>query len=48
MKRIPDNLSDLLIARKPLDIELEDGVKVNYPKFEKDLLPIPGLEAKKD
>ena len=31
------------LATEKLEIDLDDGVKVNYPKFGKALKPIPGL-----
>jgi hypothetical protein len=32
-------------ATRQVEIDLDDGVKVNYPKFAKALKRIPGLEA---
>jgi hypothetical protein len=34
-----------LLASQPISIDLDDGVKVNYPKFGAALKKIPGLEA---
>jgi hypothetical protein len=34
------------LANQRLEIDLDDGVKVNYPKFGAALKKIPGLEAK--
>jgi hypothetical protein len=36
------------LATQQVEIDLDDGVKVNYPKFGKALKKIPGLEAKED
>ena len=36
------------LATEQVEIDLDDGVKVNYPKFESALKKIPGLEAKED
>ena len=36
------------LATEQLEIDLDDGVKVNYPKFGAALKKIPGLEAKED
>ncbi|MCC5808695.1 MAG: BREX-1 system adenine-specific DNA-methyltransferase PglX [Opitutales bacterium] len=36
------------LATEQVEIDLDDGVKVNYPKFGKALRKIPGLEAKED
>jgi len=36
------------LALQQIDIDLDDGVKVNYPKFGSALKKIPGLEAKED
>ena len=33
---------------KQIEIDLDDGVKVNYPKFGTALKKIPGLEANED
>ena len=33
------------LASQQLSIDLDDGVKVNYPKFGAALKKIPGLEA---
>jgi len=55
-KRIHDSLTHCLqrtdvilpLAQQRLEIDLDDGVKVNYPKFGKALAPIPVLAAKAD
>jgi hypothetical protein len=36
------------LATKKVEIDLDDGVKVNYPKFGAALKKIPGLDAKED
>jgi len=36
----------LPLAQKRLEIDLDDGVKVNYQKFEGAVAPIPGLAKK--
>jgi hypothetical protein len=36
------------LAQAKIEIDLDDGVKVNYPKFGEALKKIPGLEAKDD
>lgn len=36
------------LATEQKEIDLDDGVKVNYPKFGKALKKIPGLSAKED
>ncbi|MCV2876323.1 BREX-1 system adenine-specific DNA-methyltransferase PglX [Rhodobacteraceae bacterium XHP0102] len=36
------------LAQAKIDIDLDDGVKANYPKFGAALKKIPGLEAKDD
>ncbi|NLO68368.1 MAG: BREX-1 system adenine-specific DNA-methyltransferase PglX [Bacteroidales bacterium] len=36
------------LATEQVEIDLDDGVKVNYPKFGTALKKIPGLEAKED
>ncbi len=36
------------LATEQKEIDLDDGVKVNYPKFGKALKKIPGLDAKED
>jgi hypothetical protein len=36
------------LATQQLEIDLDDGVKVNYLKFGNALKKIPGLEAKED
>ena len=36
----------LPLAQQRLEIDLDDGVKANYPKFGKALAPIPGLATK--
>jgi type II restriction/modification system DNA methylase subunit YeeA len=38
----------LPLAQQRLEIDLDDGVKVNYLKFEGAVQPIPGLAAKED
>jgi len=38
----------LPLAQKRLEIDLDDGVKVNYLKFGEALAPIPGLAANED
>jgi type II restriction/modification system DNA methylase subunit YeeA len=38
----------LPLAQARLEIDLDDGVKVNYLKFEGAVAPIPGLAAKED
>jgi len=34
------------LVNQRIEIDLDDGVKVNYPKFGVALKKIPGLEAK--
>jgi hypothetical protein len=34
------------LANQRIEIDLDDGVKVNYPKFGTALKKVPGLEAK--
>jgi hypothetical protein len=34
------------LATQKVEIDLDDGVKVNYPKFYPAVKKIPGLEAK--
>ena len=36
------------LTTRQMDIDLDDGVKVNYPKLGAALKKIPGLEAKED
>ena len=36
------------LATEQVEIDLDDGVKVNYPKFGAALKKIPGLDAKED
>jgi hypothetical protein len=36
------------LATQQIEIDLDDGVKVNYPKFGTALKKIPGLDAKED
>jgi hypothetical protein len=36
------------LATEQVEIDLDDGVKVNYPKFGAALKKIPGLAAKED
>jgi hypothetical protein len=36
------------LATKNIEIDLDDGVKANYPKFGTALKKIPGLDAKED
>ncbi|MDW7658200.1 MAG: hypothetical protein SCM11_13610, partial [Bacillota bacterium] len=36
------------LAVEQIEIDLDDGVKVNYPKFGTALKKIPGLEANED
>ena len=36
------------LATEQVEIDLDDGVKINYPKFGAALKKIPGLEAKED
>jgi len=36
------------LAQQRLEIDLDDGVKVNYLKFKGALVPIPGLEKKEE
>jgi hypothetical protein len=38
----------LRLAQQRLEIDLDDGVKVNYLKFEGAVAPISGLAAKED
>jgi len=38
----------LPLAQQRLEIDLDDGVKVNYLKFEGAVTPIPDLAAKED
>jgi hypothetical protein len=52
LKKVQDVLEtyerDVLypLATQKIEIDLDDGVKVNYPKFYPALKKIPGLEAK--
>ena len=36
------------LAAKRIDINLDDGVRVNYPKFAPAIMPIKGLESEED
>ena len=36
------------LATEQVEIDLDDGVKVNYPKFGKALKKVPGLSEKED
>jgi hypothetical protein len=36
------------LAQAKIEIDLDDGVKANYPKFGTALKKIPGLEAQDD
>jgi hypothetical protein len=36
------------LAQAKIEIDLDDGVKANYPKFGAALKPIKGLDAKED
>ena len=36
------------LATRQVEIDLDDGVKVNYPKLGAALKKIPGLDAKED
>ena len=55
-KRIHDSLTHCLqptdvilpLAQQRLEIDLDDGVKVNYLKFAGAVQPIAGLAAKED
>jgi hypothetical protein len=38
----------LPLAQARLELDLDDGVKVNYGKLGEALAPIPGLQAKSD
>jgi type II restriction/modification system DNA methylase subunit YeeA len=38
----------LPLAQQRIELDLDDGVKVNYLKFGKALVPIPGLAVKED
>ena len=46
LKELEDYERDVLhpLASERLEIDLDDGVKVNYPKFGKALRKIPGFE----
>lgn len=50
MKDLDDYERDILypLATRPIDIDLDDGVKANYPKFGAALKKIPGLEGKEE
>ncbi|MFM7527355.1 MAG: class I SAM-dependent DNA methyltransferase, partial [Nodosilinea sp.] len=50
IQELDDYERDVLypLATQQIAIDLDDGVKVNYPKFGKALKKIPGLEAKED
>lgn len=50
LQELEDYERDVLypLSTERLEIELDDGVKVNYPKFGKALRPIKGLDAKED
>ena len=37
------SVPDVLLAAQRIEIDLDDGVKANYPKFGKALKPITGL-----
>ena len=38
----------LPLAQQRIELDLDDGVKVNYQKFPGLLVPIPSLEKKED
>ena len=38
----------LPLAQRRLEIDLDDGVKANYPKFGVALAPIPGMATEED
>ena len=42
------NFRILLLAQLRLEIDLDDGVKVSYLKFEGAMQPVPGLVEKED
>ena len=46
LKELEDYERDVLhpLAGQRIEIDLDDGVKANYPKFGKALRKIPGLE----
>ena len=50
IKELEDYERDTLypLATRRIEIDLDDGVKVNYPKFGAALKKIPGLEAKEE
>lgn len=50
IKELEDYERDTLypLATRQIAIDLDDGVKVNYPKFGEALKKIPGLDAKED
>lgn len=50
IKELEDYERDTLypLATRQIEIDLDDGVKVNYPKFGAALKKIPGLEAKEE
>jgi len=50
IQELDDYERDILypLATQRIEIDLDDGVKVNYPKFGKALKKIPGLETKEE
>ena len=50
LQELEDYERDVLypLSTERLEIDLDDGVKVNYPKFGKALRPIKGLDAKEE
>ena len=50
IKELEDYERDTLypLATRQIEIDLDDGVKANYPKFGTALKKIPGLDAKED
>jgi len=50
LMRLIKRLCDIVLplAQKRLEIDLDDGVKVNYLKFKGLLETIPGLEKKEE
>lgn len=50
IEELEDYERDILypLASKRIEIDLDDGVKVNYPKFGEALKRIPGLEVRED
>ncbi|CAM5782838.1 BREX-1 system adenine-specific DNA-methyltransferase PglX [Castellaniella caeni] len=50
MAELEDYERDVLypLATQQIEIDLDDGVKANYPRFGAALKKIPGLDAKDD